>query len=97
MSFEIQNQVRQKTMQVHESIKGLKEFEAEMKKKELELKNQAEQKLEEQSSNVRFVDSLSWKLPLIRLFTSHHRNRQSAARLEISRSFTSSHCRSSNR
>lgn len=39
-AFEVQNQIKQSILQTHESIKGMKQWEAEMKEKELELQKQ---------------------------------------------------------
>jgi hypothetical protein len=51
-SFEIQNQVRQSAMQTQESIKGLKQWEAEMKQKEQEMQKQECQQIPNESSKV---------------------------------------------
>lgn len=42
-SFEIQNQIRQTALIAHDTMKNLKQWEVEMKEKELEMKKQQEQ------------------------------------------------------
>lgn len=54
-AFEVQNQIRQSVLQTHESIKGIKQWEAEMKEKELELQKQQSS----EDNNVR--PSFGWR------------------------------------
>lgn len=52
-SFEIQNQIRQNALQVNDNIKGLKQWELEMKEKETEMLRKKQE--EENSSNLNHV------------------------------------------
>jgi hypothetical protein len=57
-SFEIQNQIRQSAQQAHEQIKNLKNWETEMKDKEVEMKKQLEQQSTEASQvTILFISS----------------------------------------
>lgn len=64
-SFELQNQVRHNAMQTQETLKGLKQWEAEMKQKEEEMLKQEIQQAQNDASKVSFHSSPCHDLPSI--------------------------------
>lgn len=57
-SFDIQNEIRQNAMKAHDSIKGLKQWESEMKENELKVMKKLEQNnIEQQQVNISIIYS----------------------------------------